>query len=323
MSRSTTNLVLARFISRSGGEAAFFVGIWGKAAFEFEANAPQLAVLMGALAVASLIGSTLSGLAIDRLGPKRVLIVGEIAFVPVALSALLATDMRSLSVVAGFIGLVGAPVYTAIASFPPFLASDVNRLTKINAHVETAGMAALVAGTAIGAAIAEWGDLDWIFVFDAATSVVGAMLVLPMTLRRVESTSGEHGAFAESLRGFSIVYRHNRLRFYVLAGTAVWILFGMFGALEPLFYRDVLDATPSTIGWVNAILGVGLILGTTAASRLSEPWRTARFLTWLVSGIGVAAVIYVATDSLAVVTAGGFLWGLLIGVLAPLLRTLI
>ena len=50
-------VALARFISRSGGEAAFFVGIWGKASFEFNATPTELAWVMAALGVASLIGS--------------------------------------------------------------------------------------------------------------------------------------------------------------------------------------------------------------------------------------------------------------------------
>jgi hypothetical protein len=49
-------------------------------------------------------------------------------------------------------GLFSAPTMTAIASFPPYLTIDEARLTKVNAAVETAGMAALISGSAIGAA---------------------------------------------------------------------------------------------------------------------------------------------------------------------------
>ncbi|HEX9762464.1 MAG TPA: hypothetical protein VGA97_05115, partial [Acidimicrobiia bacterium] len=54
-------VVLARFVSRIGGEAAFFVGIWGKAAFDLQATPSELALVMGALGVAALIGASVAG----------------------------------------------------------------------------------------------------------------------------------------------------------------------------------------------------------------------------------------------------------------------
>lgn len=53
-------MVLARLISRVGGEAAFFVGIWGKAAYDLEATPGQLATVMAALGVASLVGASVA-----------------------------------------------------------------------------------------------------------------------------------------------------------------------------------------------------------------------------------------------------------------------
>src|SRR5690554_2345956 len=83
-------VVLARFVSRVGGEAAFFVGIWGKAAFVLDATASQLAVVMAALGVASLIGTSVAGVLIDRFDPRRVVMVGEAVFIPVALAMVVA-----------------------------------------------------------------------------------------------------------------------------------------------------------------------------------------------------------------------------------------
>lgn len=47
--RDIARVVAARFISRTGGEAAFFVGIWGMAAYRFHSSPGQLALLMGTL----------------------------------------------------------------------------------------------------------------------------------------------------------------------------------------------------------------------------------------------------------------------------------
>jgi MFS family permease len=135
--RSDVNQVaLARFISRSGGEAAFFVGIWGKASFEFNATPTELAWVMAALGVASLIGSAGAGLAVDRLGPRKVLILGELAFIPAVLAVTLATSITGFAILVFFTGLLSAPVYTAVASMAPFLTSDPARLSLINSRIE-------------------------------------------------------------------------------------------------------------------------------------------------------------------------------------------
>ena len=316
-------VVLARFISRVGGEAAFFVGIWGKAAFELDANPAQLAVVMAALGVASLIGSAVAGVLIDRFDPRRVLIAGEIIFVPVAIGMIFAETIPALAATTFLLGLVGAPVFTAIASFGPFLTDDDDRLAKINGLIEGASWAAFAVGPAIGALIAGSIGIDAIFVLDAATSVAAALVVIPVTVRQIDKVGEKRRGLTELRQGFSYAYSHRRLRFYIWLGSSVWILFGAFSALEPLFFRDVLGVEVETLGWVGSTLGLGLITGTWIAGRLPQRLRTARMLTLMVGLNALGVVAYVGTDMLNVVIGAAIFWGLIIGVMAPLHRTLI
>jgi len=119
-----TRVVSARFISRTGGEAAFFVGIWGKLAYELDGDASDIALVLGVAGVTALIGSAVAGTLVDRFGPKRVLIGAEILFVPSVLSALLVATVPQFAAVVALIGLTSAPAFTAIASLPPFLTAD-------------------------------------------------------------------------------------------------------------------------------------------------------------------------------------------------------
>jgi predicted MFS family arabinose efflux permease len=321
--RHVRRVVAARFISRVGGEAAFFVGIWGKVAFELEASATGLAVVMAALGVSSLIGSSIAGLLVDRFDPRRVLIVAEFLFVPVAIGMVFADTLPAMVVMTFLLGLIGTPVFTAIASFAPFLTDDRDRLAQINGYIEGASWAAFVIGPAAGALLAGSIGIDSIFVFDAATSVVAALLVFGVTVRKLAKEKEPSGGLQELRDGFAYTYRHRRLRFYILLGSSVWLMFGTFSTLEPLFFRDVLEVEVQTLGWVNSILGVGLVGGTWISSRLASKYRTARTLTILVGLTGVGSFLYVATDRLQVVVAAGVIWGVIIGVMAPLLRTLI
>ena len=322
--RDISAAIAARFISRTGGEAAFFVGIWGKAAFEFQADAASLAGLMAALGVTALVGSAVAGALIDRYGPRKVLLASEVLFAPATVAAAFSTSMPALSVAAAAIGLFGAPAYTAIASLGPFITDDPDRLARINAGLETGGMAALISGTAVGAALAASVSIDAIFWFDGATSLVAAALVWPIRTRPpVDRSAGDVGSFSEIRRGFTVVYGNRRLRFYVLAATSVWLLFGLFGALEPLFYRDVLGTGPEAIGVVNMLLGIGLVGGTLGVARLPSRRRSAVTTVGLLGASGAIGAAYVGTDRLWVVIVAGTVWGVVLGAFLPLVRTLI
>ena len=316
-------VAFARFVSRTGGEAAFFVGIWGKASFEFNATPTELAWVMAALGVASLIGSAAAGLAVDRIGPRRILILAELAFIPAVLALTLATSITAFSVLVFFTGLLSAPVYTAVASMAPFLTSDPARLSVINSRIETGSWAAFIVGPAVGAVLADSVSLDSIFVFDAATSLIGVLLVLPIKLRPPVAHEERSGFLAELLSGIRYSASRPALRFMLVTGTSVWLAYGAFSALEPLFYREVLKTGPAALGWMNSLFGVGMVAGTVLVPRLSRFWWRAPALPVLVAINGAAGLIYVSTDRLWVVAIGAFCWGSAIGVLSPVYRTLV
>ncbi len=317
-------VVLARFISRIGGEAAFFVGIWGKAAFDLRATPGQLAIVMASLGVASLIGASVAGVLVDRLNPRRVVMWGEIIFIPVAIAMVFADTLPALTVATFAFGLVGAPIHTAISSFAPFLTEDEDQLARINGLIEGSVWVAFIIGPAAGAVIAGTVGVDGIFVLNAVTAAIAAMLVAPVKIRVSASVSEEHTTgFSELKEGFRHAYGNERLRFYILLGSSVWLLFGFFSALEPLFFRDVVGVEVETLGWVNSLFGVGLVTGTVLATRLPQHLRSARTLTVLVGLNALGVVAYVGTGRLPVVMTAGVIWGVLIGMLVPLHRTLL
>lgn len=321
--RNARRVVLARLISRIGGEAAFFVGIWGKAVYDLQATPGQLAVVMAALGGASLLGASIAGVLVDRFDPRRVVMVGEILFVPAAIYMIFADTIPTLAIATFVLGLVGTPVYTAISSFAPFLTEDEDHLAKVNSWIEGASWAAFVIGPAVGAIVSGTVGLDGIFVVDAATSLVGAALLIPVKVRQMSGGGTRSGGLSELKEGFAYAYGHPRIRFYIWLGSSVWLLFGIFSSLEPIFYRDVLGVEVETLGWVNSVFGLGLVSGTLIVGRFTARLRTALTLTVLVGANALGVLAYVGTDILGVVLVAAPFWGVIIGMMAPLHRTLL
>jgi MFS family permease len=299
------------------------VGIWGKAAFEFDATPGELAWVMASLGVAAIIGSAVAGALIDRFDPRRVLIVGEILFIPSTLAVLAAGSITEMIVLVFLIGLIGTPVFTAVASVGPFLTDDPEDLGRINGAIETSAMAAFIVGPGVGAVMARWVSLDSIFVLDAATSLVGALILLPVRLRPSTGRRESAGLLTDMVQGLRYAWNHLRLRFYIMLGASLWLVYGTFSALEPIFYREVLKTGPEAMGAVNTVFGLGLVGATLVVGRLPASWRGARGLVTLVALNGLGGLVYVGTSRIAVVVVGAALWGIVIGLLAPIHRTLI
>jgi MFS transporter, DHA3 family, macrolide efflux protein len=316
-------IVAARFVSRAGSDAAFFVGIWGKAAFTLHATPQQLALIMFAMSSASIAGSILAGVLVDRYGPRRVLSVAEVLFVPAALGMAFAHSLPVLTALVGVWAFTGAPVVTAGASFAPFLAVEPSQLPRINAWIESSGSMALLTGPALGALVAHFAGVDWVFVIDAATSLVAPLLVWRARLRPVERPRAGRHPFAEFTDGIRAAYGTRPIRYYVLVGSVVWLTFGAFGVLEPLFYRDVVHTGVETLGWVNTIFGGGLLLGAALLPRLPRRVLSARWLVGFLVLNGLGTVLYVGSPDLRRIAVGAFAWGLIIGALEPLIRTLL
>ncbi|MDY0087260.1 MAG: MFS transporter [Coriobacteriia bacterium] len=320
-------VLAARFLSRVGSEAAFFVGVWGKAAFELHATAGQLSVLMLALSLSSLIGSAVSGVLIDRYGPRVVLVAAEVLFAPAALIFIFADSMSTLTLTAALWALVGTPVGISGEAFAPYLTHDPNELRRINSTVNGATSVSFVMGPAIGALLVRHIALDWVFVFDAVTSVAAAVLVWQTRLARApfghDVAEGHPNAIRAFVKGMKVTYSARALRYYVFAGTLLWVSFGSFGVLEPLFFRDVVRGGADTLGWVNAIYGLGMLIGAAILPRLRDSAISAQGLVATVAASGFASILYVGFADLRIVLVGALTWGAITGLFAPLWRTLI
>lgn len=302
------------------------MGVWGKAAFELGAGPTALAALMFGLSIASILGSMVAGVLVDRYGPRKVLMVAEVLFVPAALAFAATQTLTQVALVAGIWAFLGAPVVTAGATFAPYLATETDQLKRMNAWIEGAGSLAFAVGPGLGALLVTFADVDWVFVLDAVTSAVAALLVIPVHIVEPERSKGDHGvrrALSEMREGLGTVYRIRNVRYYVLMGSLIWLSFGAFGALEPLFFRDVVGTGVETIGYMNSIFGVGFLVGAASLSRLPKRFVCARGLNLFMFLVGLGAVLYVGSTDLRIIALGAFAWATTIGLMEPLLRTLI
>ena len=129
--------------------------------------------------------------------------------------------------------------------------------------------------------------------------------------------------FGEAIEGWRIIRSSRTLKYYLAVAIAIVFGFGAFDALEPLYFKQVLQVDISAIGWVNAVGGFGLIIGVALLAAFPPKWINSRLLIFLMLVCGVGSVIYVATLSLVWVAVGNFVLSFVFGIFDPLLRTLV
>lgn len=320
VSAGVARLAIARLVSDAGSFGAMFVGIWGKSAFRLHATPAQMAVEAASLGVSAVVGGLVAGLLVDRTDPRRVLIAGELIVVPSVVGLALAESIWPFIAIAFAAGFATGIITTAVASFAPYLAG-AEGLARTNVVIEAASSLAMVAGPAVGAGIAKARGIDAVFLFDAITSLAAVALLGRLRVGSVATSARQH-PLAELRDGLRFAVRHRAVRLYVSAGAAIWFSFGAFSALEALFYRDVLRSGPALLGWVLSVFGGGLLAGALLLGRLPHRLLTSRTLVVCILVMAGGEVLYVATDTLALVLAGNVVWGIAMGAAFPLIRTL-
>ena len=289
------------------GNWVALIAIWGLAAFRFDAGAGDLAVLFVVLSLPGAVLGPVLGVAIDRLGPRRTLILANSLGFLDALALTQAESYSSIIVLALPLGLIEAFAAASLDALPPRLVADED-LATANALFGGAQDFAIIAGPAIAAAVnLRWG-LSGAFAADAATFLVG--LAVALRLRVGEPVEAERQSAVRALReGLGLVRRTAGLRWTLAVAGVTYLLWALFGMLEPLYVRDVLGRSDTVFALLQTVFGVGLVGTGLALAVVGDRIAKPRYLAVATVVSGATAALYLGTQSLVVAYVAVFLWG--------------
>jgi MFS family permease len=163
------------------------------------------------------------------------------------------------------------------------------------------------------------------FAVDAATYVVAAAATLPLRLRPVPVREGRspRGATGGVLAGLRVAWTAPGARVLFGLGFTLWLTFGAFLVLEPVFVRDVLGRSVTTFALLQTVFGIGLVGAGLALPRLRRSLDTPSRMSLVIAAAGVAATAYAATPLLPVAFAASFAWGVSVALFSAPSRTLL
>lgn len=230
----------------------------------------------------SVVLSFFSGSIADRYDRKRIIITADLiaCAVALAIAALYATNRSGgLTTIGMIIGLRlsliacntfrGQALATEIAnSVPP------DELKKANSLFGISRQLAGSCGEFFGSAIFALAGGILLFLGDSLTYVVAAFLtsLCLAAYRRpkkdtgpTDRSSGFKRVFADSIAGFSYVRRNKGLRELVLTVLFLNILYSPMSVWLPFFISNHLKVGKEWLGYLNASLGIGMLIGSVVA----------------------------------------------------------
>ncbi|MGQ0521168.1 MAG: MFS transporter [Actinomycetota bacterium] len=289
------------------GNWVAIIAIWGFAAFRFDAGPGDLALLFVALSVPGVLFGPLLGVPIDRLGPRRTLILANALGFVDALALTQAGSYRAVIVLALPLGLIEALAAASLDAIPPRLFADED-LVSANALLGGAQDLAIVVGPVLAAVVnAHWG-LAGAFAADAATFLVGLAVALPLTAGPVHDV--EPQSTWRALRdGLGLAARVDGVRWTLGVAGMAYLLWSLFAILEPLYVRDVLGRSDTVFALLQTVFGAGLVGAGLALAALGDRMARPRYVAMATIASGATAALYLGTTSLAVACVGVFLWG--------------
>jgi len=295
-------LLLAGQAINATGSWVAVIAIWGFAAFRFDVGPADLALLFVVLSVPGALLGPLLGVPIDRLGPRRALIIANLLGVVDAIALTRADTYLTIILLALPLGLIEALAAASLDAIPPRLLHD-EQLVAGNALLGGAQDLAIIVGPVIAAVVnAQWG-LSGAFFVDAGTFLVGALVAIPLRVPAPDTTGEVESTWKELRAGLSLARRTDGLRWTLCVVASVYMLWALFGLLEPLYVRDVLGRSDTVFAMVQTVFGIGLVGASIALATIGDRIAKPRYVAMaVVASVTNSPVSWCSSQTSDVVT---------------------
>jgi predicted MFS family arabinose efflux permease len=275
------------FLGSAVGDWAYATAIvvWAYAV----GGAAAVGVWMGVRLVLTAVTAPLAAVLADRWSRRRVMLLsdGLRAAAVAAAGVLIALDAAPAVVfaLATLVALLTTPFLVAQRSLLPSLARTPVELTGANGVASTIESLAVFAGPALAGGLLLVADVPTVLAVNVATFVWSLVMVArvdaPRRAARGSRPPGEadESLLVETLAGFRVLAGDRRLLLVVGQTSLQTMVRGASVVFLVVMADQVLGSPDAGLGLLNAVLGVGSVLGGTVAIMRATRGTLGRDLT--------------------------------------------
>jgi MFS family permease len=283
--------------------AGFYIGEWAHfvalSVYAFDAGGASGVGLLGLVRMGlAAVALPIGGMLADRYPRQRVLLsmyvlrAATIGAIAVALAVTAPTAV--VFALAGLAAVAGAPVRPATLALVPMLARTPQELVAANVSSSTLEGVGTLIGPLLGGLVAQRWGADVAVGVAAGVYLVCAALVAG--IRRAGDVAGvrrrrERSMVDELLAGVRTLRDEPHPRLIVLLFASQCIVRGALNVLLVVAALELMDVGEAGVGWLNAALGAGGLIGGLVAVGLVRRRR-------LAGVFGVALVLWGAPIAL-------------------------
>lgn len=306
--------------------AVYFLGLIGAATYDLAGTAFLVAAITLVRNLATSIGNVTAGSVIDSIGPRKttvaVCVFSAVTSLVIGLGPI--TEV-SLMIAAAVLGVSGGFINTCTHAYPGYLIATLTGRQRLNGLMVFYSNIAFTLGPIFGGALVSTFTTQSVYLFMAATMAAAGVLALGCheVLQPEQEEDAKTGILSGMADGARMTLQNHDLRLIFISGFLGFFAFGAFDSLESLFYRDVLEVDVVWLGWLSSVVGFTSSIGAWLLTKLPDRMANLTLLLGSLLGVGVASMIYVGTDILAVAIVGQAINGLAWGFLEPLQMILV
>jgi len=268
--------------------------------------------------VAMAVAGPLGGAIADRMSRQRFMVATDtVRAVLVGLAAVaIASDGPPSAIYALAIvtATVGAPFRAAQAGLLPELVDSPEDLAAANAIAGNLENITIFAGPALAGLLLAAGNVQAVLWLNVGSFIWSNLLLLTVRTKATRSSDagqaeGSRGYWSDVSAGFGLVRRSPDLRNVAVMAGAFGFAWGASTVFMVLLATDVLKSGPEGLGYLNAVLGIAivvggvLVLGRVSTSRLGQGIEIGA-LGWAVPLLAVAAFPSPVTAVAAIAVIG-------------------
>jgi MFS family permease len=263
--------------------------------------AVTMVLLAGGLPVVLL--APVAGLLLDRLPMARVLSVAGLVVATSLVGLALAHSLTDTILLVLLFGIADSVLQPGLTAAIPQLAGEVS-IVRATSRLQGAAMGGTAIGPLLAGVVGSLGGTSLALLLDAGVSVVFAVGVLTLGLRRVR-TKAPHGADDGMAAGVHYLRRDRPMGLLVLVVSIMIGFLGVTMVVELFLAENVLHGGTTGYALLITAWTGGMTLGTVIAGRLSPRALGPGIVIGLVVlGVGVAAGALSPTMWLAIAAYG-------------------
>ncbi len=269
--------------------------------FRLTNSALAVGLILMASAVPSLVFGLLAGVFVDRFDRKKIMIwsdllrAGLVALIPLAISfgvAWLYVIILVNSAVAQFFDPAHESVIPEVA--------DEEELAAADAFLSISSFGSTAVGFAAAGLLATTASLDFAFYLDAATFVLGALILASVRIGKLvqEGDTSVRAVFGNLKAGLAALRDTPILRATFLTSLPVFFSFGLWNVLLLPFAIRALGASEFEYGLQEGLTSVGFVVGSLLMARFADRLREGAWIVGSVLSMGLVGILYALSPTL-------------------------